>query len=79
MSGEKIEVRAILLNEKKKDWVKEQWQKKLCIPSLSWLPGPLWSRGMVPVRIPSMGPINLFANHLYLIDILETILLCAKT
>ena len=30
---------------------------------LPLLPGPLWHRGLVPVRVPSLGQIVLF-NHL---------------
>ena len=32
-------------------------------PSLALLPGPLWLRVVVPVRVPSMDQIELF-NHL---------------
>ena len=35
-------------------------------PSLSLLPGPLWPRVLVPVRVSSMGRINLFKNCVWL-------------
>ena len=33
--------------------------------SFPLLPGPLWSRVVVPVRVPSMGQIDLFESYLY--------------
>ena len=40
--------------------------------SLLLLPNPLWSRLIVPVRIPSMGQIDLFEKYQYRIGMLET-------
>ena len=43
------------------------WWGKWSTLSLSLLWGPLWPRVVVPVRVPSMGKIDLFKNHLYLV------------
>ena len=43
--------------------------------TLPLLPGPLWPRVVVLVRLPYMAEINLFKNYLYLIRILDTIFL----
>ena len=43
------------------------------IASLPLLPGPLWLGMVVPVRVPSMGQINLFKNDSYSTEILNTI------
>ena len=43
-------------------------------PSLELLPGPLWPREVVPVRVPSMGQNRTIQSF----TILETIQLCAK-
>ena len=43
------------------------------IPWLLLLPGLLWLKVVVPVRVQTMGQIDLFANYLYLIRILDII------
>ena len=45
-------------------------------PTLPLLADPLWPGVVVPIRVQSMGQINLFENYLYLIGILETINMC---
>ena len=52
--------------------VLKQW-RMWSISSLSLLPGPLWFRVVVPVRVPSMGQKDLFENYHYQIEIFKAI------
>ena len=42
-------------------------------PPLPLLPGQLWSEMVVPVKLPSMGQINLFKDYLYSVGISDDI------
>ena len=51
------------------------WRSEECwlLSSLTLIPGPLWLKVVVPVRLLSMGQTDLFKNYLVLISLFNSI------